>query len=517
MTQCDDTSDPGDPSVPENTTALRKALDVSGVGIFVLAPDFTVEWANGSIEEYFGVSRDRTVGEDKRDLLHSEIKGVVEDSESFADRLLATYENNTYAAEFTCHVLPGEGRQERWLLHQSHPIEEGRLAGGRIEQYTDITERETELERRNKAIEEAPIGVTMTDPRQEDNPLVYANDRFLELTGYSHEEVIGWNHRELQGPATREEPVERLRAAVDAEEPATVELRNYRADGTMFWNRVTVAPIHDETGTVTNWVGFQEDVTERKSRERELERTNERLDEFTTVVGHDLRNPLQVAEMNIDIARNEFDSERLERVARSVARMRELVDDLLELAQSSESVTELEPVSLSALAEACWDTVATEDARLVLETDARFRADPGQLKRLLENLVHNAVDHGSRTPRSQTHEDADEQGPTNGNSRDGADGGARTDSTDGAGYAVTVTVGTLADGTGFYVADDGSGIPEGERESVLEPGYSTDRNGTGFGLSIVREICRAHGWTLEIIESDAGGARFEVGGVDLDR
>ena len=392
MTQCDDTSDPGDPSVPENTTALRKALDVSGVGIFVLGPDFTVEWANGSIEEYFGVSRDRTVGEDKRDLLHSEIKGVVEDSESFADRLLATYENNTYAAEFTCHVLPGEGRQERWLLHQSHPIEEGRLAGGRIEQYTDITERETELERRN-----------------------------------------------------------------------------------------------------------------------------ERLDEFTTVVGHDLRNPLQVAEVNIDIARNEFDSERLERVARSVVRMRELVDDLLELAQSSESVAELEPVSLSALAEACWDTVATEDARLVVETDARFRADPGQLKRLLENLVHNAVDHGSRTPRSQTHEDADEQGPTSGNSRDGADGGARTDSTDGAGYAVTVTVGTLADGTGFYVADDGSGIPEGERESVLEPGYSTDRNGTGFGLSIVREICRAHGWTLEITESDAGGARFEVGGVDLDR
>lgn len=427
MTQCDDTSGPGDPPVPENTTALRKALDVSGVGIFVLAPDFTVEWANGSIEEYFGVSRDRTVGEDKRDLLHSEIKGVVEDSESFADRLLATYENNTYAAEFTCHVLPGEGRQERWLLHQSHPIEEGRLAGGRIEQYTDITERETELERRN-----------------------------------------------------------------------------------------------------------------------------ERLDEFTTVVGHDLRNPLQVAEVNIDIARNEFDSERLERVARSVARMRELVDDLLELAQSSESVAELEPVSLSALAEACWDTVATEDARLVVETDARFRADPGQLKRLLENLVHNAVDHGSTTPRSQTHEDADEHGPTNRSLRDGADGaasstdgadgdtridvdrtddgaptdrggtdgadeGTRTESTDGAGHAVTVTVGTLADGTGFYVADDGSGIPEGERESVLEPGYSTDGNGTGFGLSIVREICRAHGWTLEITESDAGGARFEVGGVDLDR
>ena len=138
----------------------------------------------------------------------------------------------------------------------------------------DITERkeyEEELELKTQAIDGAPIGITISDPSQPDNPLIYANDGYTQLTGYSKPEGTGQNCRYLQGPGTREEPVTEMAKAVASEEPVCVELRNYRKDGTPFWNRVTIAPIYGDDGEVANWIGFQEDVTERKEREQDLQ------------------------------------------------------------------------------------------------------------------------------------------------------------------------------------------------------------------------------------------------------
>jgi len=123
---------------------------------------------------------------------------------------------------------------------------------------------------REHAMDEAPIGITISDPSQSDNPLVYVNDGFCELTGYPREEILGQNCRFLQGEATREEPVAQMRAAIQAEEPVTVELRNYRKDGSMFWNRVTIVPIRSDSGTVTNYLGYQQDITAEKRFEQDL-------------------------------------------------------------------------------------------------------------------------------------------------------------------------------------------------------------------------------------------------------
>ena len=123
---------------------------------------------------------------------------------------------------------------------------------------------------RSTAMDEAPVGITISDPSQPDNPLIYVNDGFCEMTGYPRDEVLGQNCRFLQGESTREEPVAQMRAAIDAEEPVTVELRNYRKEGTMFWNRVTVAPVRSKSGSVTNYLGYQEDVTEKKRFEQDL-------------------------------------------------------------------------------------------------------------------------------------------------------------------------------------------------------------------------------------------------------
>jgi len=221
---------------------------------------------------------------------------------------------------------------------------------------------------------------------------------------------------------------------------------------------------------------------DRIERERELKRKNERLEQFASVVSHDLQSPLNVADLRLELAMRECDSEHLEDVALAIDRMETLTGDLLTLAQAGQRVDEVEPVDLAALVRTCWQTVETADATLAVETGRTVRADRNRLQQLLANLVGNAVKHGSTSSR------------------------ARSDD------AVTVTVGGLKNG--FYVVDDGPGIPPEEREQVFEHGYTTAEDGTGFGLAIVADIVEAHGWEIDVTESDEGGARFEVTGVE---
>ena len=129
-----------------------------------------------------------------------------------------------------------------------------------------------------RAMDEATVGISITNPTHPENPLVYVNDGFCRLTGYDREEVLGRNCRFLQGPDTEEATVDRIRAAIDAEEPVTVELLNYRADGEPFWNLLTVAPVRDDGGGVTHYLGFQRDITERIRREQEVRRERERFE-----------------------------------------------------------------------------------------------------------------------------------------------------------------------------------------------------------------------------------------------
>ncbi|EMA18398.1 PAS domain S-box protein [Haloarcula marismortui] len=135
----------------------------------------------------------------------------------------------------------------------------------------DVSQQK-ELPLTNRAIDEAPVGITIADANRPDNPLVYANDKFSELTGYQEENIVGQNSRFLQGENTDPGPVAEMREAIDAEEPVTVELQNYRKDGTEFWNRVTIAPVTDGTGEVTNYIGFQEDMTEHVEYHQMLRR-----------------------------------------------------------------------------------------------------------------------------------------------------------------------------------------------------------------------------------------------------
>lgn len=346
--------------------------------------------------------------------------------------------------------------------------------------YSDITERkerQRDLEILEEAIENAHTPLVLSDPSQEDNPLVYVNKAFEAVTGYSRSEAVGRNCRFLQGEETDPEKVARLREATGAEEPVTVELRNYRKDGTPFWNRVSITPIYDSDGNLIRYFGSQEDITEKTESQRRLKRQNERLDNFTSVVSHDLRNPLHLADGHLELAREECDSPHLETVDDALDRCQTLIDDLLAVARTGVQTEQTEPVELRGILPECWETVETADATLAIETAQTIKADRTRFTQLLENLLRNAVEHG------------------------GAD--------------VHIRVEQLDEASGFAVADDGPGIPADERDQVFESGYSTADDGTGFGLAIIQEVVQNHNWSIRITESAEGGARFEITGVEI--
>ncbi|EMA29110.1 PAS domain S-box protein [Haloarcula japonica] len=325
-----------------------------------------------------------------------------------------------------------------------------------------------ELSLKERAMDQTPIGITITDPQQPDNPIVYVNDSFTELTGYSRESVLGRNCRFLQGEATRDEPIAELASAIEAEEPVSVELRNYREEGELFWNRVTVAPLTDDDGEVEHFVGFQEDVTAR----REL------LEEFGLLAGvlsHDMQNPLQTVRGRLQLAIETDDVEHVEEALPSLDRMGQLIDDVADALESGTIVGEQQEIDIGSLAQATWESLDRHSDTESLEVDGEptVYGNEEAVRRMFDNLLGNSLEHGESP--------------------------------------VAVTVGSF-DG-GIYLEDNGPGIPEEIQEQVFEQGFTTkDHNGgTGMGMASVRQIVLAHDWRIEISESEKlGGVRFEI-------
>ncbi|QSG07286.1 ATP-binding protein [Halapricum desulfuricans] len=263
--------------------------------------------------------------------------------------------------------------------------------------------------------------------------------------------------------------------ALDADDPVA-ELK--LADGRHYY-RVSERPFATDRPQLGRLIALQ-DVTERERYRRELERQNDRLESFASMVSHDLRNPLSVAMARLELVRTEPDSgDHLDTAADALERMETLIDDVLALARQGQPIDEPTTVSLAALAGDARAMVDASDVDVEIE-DCRFEADPDRLQQLLENLFRNAAEHARSDPETR----------------------------------LTVRVGPLSDAEGFYVEDDGQGVPEDERGEIFESGYSTASSGTGFGLAIAGEIVAAHGWSIVVTESAEGGARFEISGVE---
>lgn len=296
----------------------------------------------------------------------------------------------------------------------------------------------------------------------------FINQRVCELSGYTRDELMGMEVWDLIHPDDREE-VQRIASVRSRGEhfphyEARVETKGGDIQHVEF--SVRVITYDGERAFLSS----ARDVTERKQQKQELKRQNERLEEFASVISHDLRNPLNVAQGHLELARERGEDVHFEKSENALDRIETLIADLLTLARQGQVVNETESVELPRIVRQAWSNVDTCESVLVVDKLGSLDADPGRLQELFENLFRNAVEH--------------------------------------AGDETTVRVGELADG--FFVEDDGPGIPLEDREAVFEHGHTTTKSGSGLGLSIVKTIANAHGWSIAVRDGPGGGARFRI-------
>ncbi|MFO8231840.1 MAG: PAS domain S-box protein [Longimonas sp.] len=298
-------------------------------------------------------------------------------------------------------------------------------------------------------------------------------------TGLTTESIRGKTPREAVGPDVGAELAANYRRCVEAEEPISYQETLDLPQGTRIWE-TKLAPVMIDN-EVTRVIGISRDVTDRVEREATLSRQNERLSEFTGVVSHDLRNPLNIAQGRTALAikeraRDGNENIHLPKAQAALKRMEVIIMDTLLLAQQGDTVDTVEPVAMEEIINACWAMIDPVEATLIIEDTCTIAGDPDRLCHVYENLFRNALEHG--------------------------------------GPGVTVRVGKAGHAS-LYVEDDGPGVPPEQQDAVFEPGQTSRADGTGFGLAIVKRIAEAHGWTVTLTASDEGGTRFEFSGVEV--
>jgi PAS domain S-box-containing protein len=352
-------------------------------------------------------------------------------------------------------------------LQKGGPDQIRRLAN-RVEHAVTEYQARAESERYSTVLQALDYPVYVVD---DEGYFEYVNQAFVNLTGYDRQKIVGNTPELIKTEEGVETANEMLADIVSSTGPDRQKFRVdiQTADGSIVpcYDHMAALPFDEE---FRGSVGILRDATAEQQRRRELLRQNERLEEFTSVVSHDLRTPLGNAQTAAELARTTGTDEAFDRLETELERMDRMIDDLLVLAHEGQTVSETEPVDVATAAAEAWEPFCCAEDTLEQSGDElTVDADPPRLRRLLENLVRNAVEHASSP--------------------------------------VTVTVGPTDDG--FYVADDGPGIDEERSDTVFEPGYTTAADGTGFGLSIVKRIADAHGWEIALSESETGGARFE--------
>jgi nitrogen-specific signal transduction histidine kinase len=306
----------------------------------------------------------------------------------------------------------------------------------------------------NQAMNEVQDIVILLNP---ENAVADANCAAIETLNIA----VGMSKEELQ------DQIPELTVPSD-KSPQTVEIETHGAKRIFDKQCSTLEYGHGAEGSII----ILRDITELTNKERELQQKNERLDEFVNEVTHDLRSPLTVATGYLELTRREVGPmESLDKVEDAHQRMDQLIEDVLAKARGNQDLTQ-ESLSITECARTAWSNVATGTASLEIEADRTLEANSGQLLQLFENFFGNSIEHG--------------------------------------GDDVTVRLGYTD--TGFFVADNGHGIPEQNRENIFDREVTYSDQGTGYGLAIVSDIVNEHGWVVSVRESDNGGARFDVTG-----
>jgi|GEM_PF-778655 len=380
----------------------------------------------------------------------------------------------------------------------------------------DLAEKVDQLALLGAVADRSVFGVTIADARQPDNPLVYANQAFYDLTGFAPDQVIGVNCRFLRGPDTDPEASRAIREAIERGVPATVELLNYRRDGSTFWNRFTIFPVTNDAGELAYFVGYQIDVTAQRDAEAERAmmlaevqeaQRHESLGVLVAGVAHEINNPLGIALTAASHAGNSIDDvlsrlearghlddemrddlederEALRLVRANLARAANLVRDFKDVAsdrsQPSRRVVDLADY-LRTVAGTLTPMLHREGVQLLVEAPNALEVeiDTGAFGQLITNLVVNAVVHAFEGVSERL---------------------VRIEARAASEAIVEVRV-----------CDSGRGIDATARLNLFTPFFTTRRGqgGTGLGLYIAKSIAqRSLGGDLVYEPSDTKGAVF---------
>ena len=441
--------------------------------ITVVDTEGTITYVSPAVTRVLGYDPEELVGHEGYEFVHPE------DQERNAEALETVLSNPSTSKTIEVRFHHADGSW-RWIEATMQNRVDDDVIDGILVSSRDITERKAYEAEAQKFAEEYEAllnnvedAIFLINVEADDAGTRFEFERlspsYERQTGLTTEEVRGQTPREVFGEDQGAALASNYHRCVNAGEPISYQEELQVDDDARFW-QTKIAPVVSG-GEVTRLVGVTRNVTDRVERERQLRQQNERLDEFASVISHDLRNPLGVAQGRATILAEQIESEHLDVLLGNLTRMESIVEDTLTLARQGNTISDTESINLTDIVGKCWANIDTDEAAIEIVDETTFQADPDRLQHVFENLFRNAAEHG------------------------GAD--------------VTVRVGSHDHG-GIYVEDDGPGIPVEKRDEVLEPGYSSACGGTGFGLTIVKRIVEAHGWALSITDGTDGGARFEI-------
>ena len=441
--------------------------------ITVVDTEGTITYVSPAVTRILGYDPEELIGHEGYEFVHPE------DQERNAETLETILSNPSTSKTIEIRFRHANGSW-RWIEATMQNRLDDDVIDGILLSSRDITERREYEATSQKLAEEYEAllnnvedAIFLINVEADDADTRFEFERlspsYERQTGLTTEEVRGQTPREVFGEDQGAELASNYHRCVNAGEPISYQEELQVDDDARFW-QTKIAPVvsGDE---ITRLVGVTRNVTDRVERERQLRQQNERLDEFASVISHDLRNPLGVAQGRATILAEQIESEHLDPLLRNLTRMESIVEDTLTLARQGNTISDTESINLTDIVGKCWANIDTDEAAIEIIDETTFQGDPDRLRHVFENLFRNAVEHG--------------------------------------GSDVTVRVGAHDHG-GIYVEDDGLGIPVEKRDEVLEPGHSSARGGTGFGLTIVKRIVEAHGWELSITDGTDGGARFEI-------
>ncbi len=477
---------------------LRLAMDAAALGIW--DRDLTndrITWTR-SQALLFGLPSERLVGTyaDFRSLVHPD---DLPDVELALDRAMS--ERRSYSHEYRIRRHDGD----HWIAGKGRFLYDAAGQPYRVMGVTmDISERrrfEEQSRLRDRALEAVSQGIVITDSELPEKPVIYVNQGFERLTGYSRDEALSRNCRFLQGPLTDQETVSGIRRAIESVSNHYCELLNYRKDGSTFWNALSISPVRNEHGRVRHFLGVLVDVSDRRRLEEQYSHAQkmEAVGRFAGGVAHDFNNLLTVINGYGDMLLEMLPSERephklVDQIRQAGERGANLTRQILAFSKHKGSAARILDVNeVIVNMEAMLCRLIGEDLEFQTSLDANLqpvKLDPAQLDQIIVNLVINARD---AMPK----------------------GGLLSVSTKSVDLGEADVCGHLDAKPGCFailsISDTGVGMDAATRARVFEPFFTTKGSrGTGLGLATVHRIVNQAGGFVEVLSAPGDGTSFQV-------